>query len=191
MARRHRRHYRGLVRFPGLGRLPVPNGPVKPVDVLIGGALGLAGSIALQYAANQAIGSGLPVPGFLASGSPVVGGIATGSVLYLAQKKGNKSRATGHAVGAGIAGLAVWGFQALNNLVAGVPVMSQTARYGAPLFNNPRLQGLGFSPRTLPQGMGGPIFNNPNTQMARFNFARLDRMQGAGDENEDGLFPAP
>jgi hypothetical protein len=34
--------------------------------------------------------------------------------------------------------------------------------------------------------MGGPIFNNPNV-----NLARLSRMQGLGDENEDGLFPAP
>jgi hypothetical protein len=51
---------------------------------------------------------------------------------------------------------------------------------------NPRLQRYGFSPRTLPRGMAGPIFNNPN-----LNLARLGRLQGFGDENEDGLFPAP
>jgi hypothetical protein len=185
MARR--KHYRGLVRFPGLGRLPlVPSGPVRPADVILGAGLGLAGSIGLQIGANKALASGLPIPGILASGSPVIGGLVSASVLYLAQKKKNKSRATGHAVGAALAGLAVWGFGALQNLAAGMPVMSQTAGYGAPLFSNPRLQGWGFSPRTLPAGLGGPIFNNPNV-----NLSRLARLQGIGDENEDGMTPAP
>lgn len=180
---RHRRSYRGLVRFPGLGRLSVPSGPVKPLDVAIGGLLGLAGSIGLQMAANKAIASGVPVPGFLASGSPVVGGLVVGTGAYLIEKKSNKSRATGHALGAALAGLAVWGWGALNNLMAG---SGAVAGYGAPLFSNPRMQGYGFSPRTLPSGMGGPIFNNPNV-----NLGRLARLQGMGDENEDGNFPAP
>lgn len=183
---RRRKHYRGLVRFPGLGRLPLPSGPVKTSDVAVGAALGLAGSIGLQYVAGKAIASGAPVPAILASGSPVVGGLTTAAGIYFLEKKSSKSRATGHAVGAALAGLAVWGFGALNNLVAGAPVMSQTAGYGAPLFNNPRLSGWGFAPRTLPAGMGGPIFNNP-----RLNLARLAYAQGFGDENEDGLFPAP
>jgi hypothetical protein len=153
----------------------------------IGAGLGLAGSIALQQVANRAIAAGAPIPGFLASGSPVVGGLASAAVLYLAQKKSNRTRAAGHAIGAALAGLAVWGWGAINNLVAGIPVMAQTAGYfGAPLFNNPRLQGYGFSPRTLPAGMGGPIFNNPN-----LNLSKLARLQGLGDENEDGMFPAP
>ena len=185
MARR-RRHYRGLVRFPGLGRLPIPGGPVKPVDVAIGGGLGLAGSIGLQYAAGMAIGAGAPVPAFLASGSPVVGGLATGSLLYLAQRKKNKSRATGHLIGALLAGGAVWLFPKLVGLVAGSPMMTQMSGFGAPLFANPRMAGYGFTPRTLPAGMGGPIFNNP-----RMNLSRIARMQGMGDDNEDGLFPAP
>lgn len=183
---RHRRSYRGLVRFPGLGRLPVPSGPLKPIDVAVGGVLGLAGSIGLQIAANKAIAAGVPVPGFLASGSPVVGGLVVGGGAYLLEKKSSKQRASGHAIGAALAGLAVWGWGALNNLLAGAPVMSSTAGYGAPLFSNPRLQGYGFSPRTLPAGMGGPIFNNPNV-----NLSRLARLQGLGDENEDGNFPAP
>ena len=152
----------------------------------IGAGLGLAGSIALQQVANRAIAAGAPIPGFLASGSPVVGGLASAAVLYLAQKKSNRTRAAGHAIGAALAGFAVWGWGAINNLVAGLPVMSQTAGFGAPLFNNPRMQGYGFSPRTLPAGMGGPIFNNPN-----LNLSKLARLQGLGDENEDGMFPAP
>lgn len=185
---RHRRHrsLSGLVRFPGLGRLPLPSGPVKPVDVAVGAALGLAGSIGLQVIANKAIASGAPVPGFLASGSPVVGGLVTAAGVYLLEKKSNKSRASGHAIGAALAGVAVWGWGALNNLVAGSPVLAQTAGFGAPLFSNPRMHGYGFSPRTLPGGMGGPIFNNPNV-----NLGKLARLQGLGDENEDGNFPAP
>lgn len=181
-----RRHYRGLVRFPGLGRLPVPSGPVKPIDVAIGGALGLVGSVGLQVVANKALAAGAPVPGILASGSPVVGGLVTAAGAYLLEKKHSKQRATGHAIGAALAGLAVWGWGAVNALIAGVPVMSQTAGYGAPIFSNPRLHGYGFSPRTLPRGMGGPIFNNPNV-----NLSALARLQGLGDENEDGMTPAP
>lgn len=183
MARR-RRHYRGLVKFPGLGRLPVVGGgPVKPTDVLVGLGLGVGGSLALQFGANKAIQSGLPIPGFLASGSPVVGGLATAAVLYAAQRKKNRSRAAGHALGAGLAGLAVAAFGIASNLAAGQAPM---AGFGAPLFMNPRLRGYGFSPRELPRGMGGPIFNNP-----RVNLARIGAMQGFGDENEDGMFPAP
>jgi hypothetical protein len=182
MARR--RHYRGLVRFPGLGRLSMPSS-VKPVDVILGGALGLAGSIGLQMAAQKAIDSGVPIPQTLASGSPVVGGLTTGGVLYFAQKKRNPGRAAGHALGAALAGTGVWFFGVLRGLLGG-PVLAQTAGYGAPLFMNPRMQGYGWSPRTLPRGMGGPIFNNPNV-----NLARLGQLQGFGDENEDGLFPAP
>lgn len=188
---RHRKSYRGLVRFPGLGRLSLPSGPVKPLDVVVGGVLGLVGSIAIQKAANAASAS-VPLPNFLTSGSPVVGGLVTGAGAYLLERKSNKSRATGHAIGAALAGLAVWGWGAINNLMAGAPVLGpQVSGYGAPLFANPRMQGYGFSPRTLPAGMGGPIFNNPNTQMANYNFSRLARVQGMGDENEDGNFPAP
>lgn len=173
-----RRHYRGLVRFPGLGRLPVPSGPVKPIDVAFGIGLGLAGSIALQVVANKALAAGAPIPGILASGSPIVGGVVTATAAYLLEKKSSKQRATGHALGAAFAGLAVWGWGALNNAVAG----SGMAGYGAPIFANPRMGAL----RVLPGGMGGPIFSNP-----RQNLSALARMQGYGDENEDGIFPAP
>jgi hypothetical protein len=184
MARR--RHYRGLVRFPGLGRLSMPSS-VKPLDVVVGGLLGAIGSVGLQIGASKAIAAGLPIPSAVASGSPVVGGLTTGGVLYLAQKKKNPTRAAGHALGAALAGAGVWLFGVVQGLVAAAsPGTAATAGFGAPLFMNPRMQGYGFAPRTLPAGMGGPIFNNPNT-----NLARIGRLQGFGDENEDGLFPAP
>jgi hypothetical protein len=152
---------------------------VKPIDVIVGLGLGIAGSLGLQVGASKLAASGTSLPNFLTSGSPLVGGGATAAVLYVAQKKKSPGRAAGHALGALLGGLAVWG-TGMAKSAAGL------AGYGAPLFNNPRLQGWGFSPRTLPAGMGGPIFNNPNV-----NLARLSRMQGLGDENEDGLFPAP
>ena len=182
---RHRKSYRGLVKFPGLGRLSLPSS-VKPIDVVLGGIFGLAGSVGLQIGAQKAIASGVPIPAVVASGSPVVGGLTTAAALYIIEKKKNPSRAGGHAIGAAVAGVGVWLFGVIQGLVAGVGAPMATAGYGAPLFMNPRMQGYGFAPRTLPAGMGGPIFNNPNT-----NLARLGRLQGFGDENEDGLFPAP
>lgn len=128
---------------------------------------------------------GTSLPSFLTSGSPLVGGVATGAAAYLLEKKKNPGRAAGHALGALLGGLAVWGTgmaqQALNPTataaVAGWGFSPRTlpAGMGAPLFNNPRMQGF-----------RGPIFNNPNV-----NLAGLARLQGMGDENEDGLFPAP
>jgi hypothetical protein len=189
---RHRRHYRGLVRFPGLGALPSLSGSLKTQDVVVGAALGLVGSIGLQVGANKLAAGGTNVPAFLTSGSPLVGGGVTAGALFLAQRKRNPARAKGHAIGAALAGLAVWGFGMLQTAVAtAMPSTAATAGWGfmprtlpsgmgAPLFMNPRLQ-----------GMNGPIFNNPNTQMANYNFSRLAAAQGFGDENEDGQFPAP
>jgi hypothetical protein len=195
MARRHRRHYRGLVRFPGLGRLPSLSGSVKTQDVLIGAALGLAGSVGLQLGANKLAAGGTNVPAFLTSGSPLVGGGVTAGALYFLERKKNPARAAGHAIGAGLAGLAVWGFGMLQQAVATASPAAAAQAATA---------GWGFMPRVLPGGMGaplfmnprlqaynGPIFNNPNTQLANYSFARLAAAMGNGDDNEDGNFPAP
>ena len=196
MARKHRRHHmRGLVRFPGLGRLPSLSGSVKTQDVLIGAALGLAGSVGLQVGANKLAAGGTNVPAFLTSGSPLVGGGVTAAGLYFLERKKNPARAAGHAIGAAVAGLAVWGFGMLQQAVATAAPQAAAAAATA---------GWGFMPRTLPAGMGaplfmnprlqaynGPIFNNPNTQLANYGFSRLAAAQGFGDENEDGNFPAP
>ncbi len=174
MARR-RRHYRGmgsLVRFPGLGFLPKIPSSVKPTDVAVGVALGFAGGIALKKGTEAA---GIMLPAIVPT--PVLGGVASAAVLYLAQKKKNPNRAAGHAVGALLGGLAVWGYSQLQ--AAGFAGYSDLrtlpAGYGAPIFDNPRLSGF-----------GGPIFDNP-----RLNMARLAGLQGLGDDNEDGMFPAP
>ena len=170
MARR--RHYRGLVRFPGLGFLPKIPSSVKPTDVAVGVALGFAGGIALKKATEAA---GIALPAIIPT--PIMGGVASAAALYLAQKRKNPSRAAGHAVGAVLGGLAVWGYGQMQN--AGLAGYSDLrplpAGYGAPIFDNPRLSGF-----------NGPIFDNP-----RVNMARLANLQGLGDDNEDGMFPAP
>ncbi len=188
MARRHRKSYRGLVRFPGLGRLSLPSS-VKPVDVVVGVAAGIAGSVGIKMAAEKVAAA----PDFLKSGSPLIGGAITGTALYLAQKKSSPGRAAGHALGSLLGGLAVWGYGMVAGMTGGPVTLATTS--------TPAMQGWGFAPRTMPAGMGaplfnnprmqGPIFNNPNTQLHGYNFAALARMQGMGDENEDGNFPAP
>ncbi len=175
MARRL--HYRGmgsLVRFPGLGFLPKIPSSVKPTDVAVGVALGFAGGVGLQKglaAANITLPAIVP--------APLAGAVASAAVLYLAQKKKNPNRAAGHAVGALLGGLAVWGYGQLQTAgLAGysyADLRTLPNGYGAPIFDNPRMSGF-----------GGPIFDNP-----RVNMARLANLQGLGDDNEDGMFPAP
>ncbi len=167
MARR--RHYRGLVRFPGLAGLKLP-ASVKPTDVLVGIGLGLAVSIGLKKAAEM---SGLALPSI--ASNPLVGGAASAAVLYFAQKKKAPARAGGHAVGALLGGAAVLAYGELQSRGMLGDMRTLPPGYGAPLFDNPRLQSY-----------GGAIFDNPNV-----NLARINAMQGMGDENEDGMFPAP
>jgi hypothetical protein len=168
MARR--RHYRGLVRFPGLGFLPKLPSSVKPTDVAVGMGLGLAGGYALKKGTEMA---GIMIPDVIPT--PILGGLASAAVLYMAQKRKNPSRASGQAVGAALGGLIVWGYGQLasRGMLGDIRTMPQG--YGAALFNNPRLAGF-----------NGPIFDNPS-----LNHARLAQMQGMGDDNEEGMFPAP
>lgn len=174
MARR--RKHRGLgslVRFPGLGGLSLPSS-VKPTDVLLGVGLGLAGGVALKKGTEAA---GISIPAMIPV--PILGGVASAAVLYLAQKKKNPSRAAGHALGAVIGGLAVYAYSKLQASGMLGDLRTLPGGYGAPIFDNPRM-----APGLM--GYGGPIFDNPNT-----NLGHLARMQGMGDENEDGMFPAP
>lgn len=182
MARRRRRHYRGmgsLVRFPGLGSITsaVPRS-VNTTDVLVGVAAGFAGAAALKVGAEK---MNVQLPAFVQA-SPLAGAGATALLLYFTQKRKNRARASSHAVGAVLGGLIVWGYGQLQ--ASGIPGFSDLRTmpggYGAPLFNNPRVPPL--------LGFGGPIFDNPRVAMNHFKLARV---QGMGDENEDGMFPAP
>lgn len=182
MARR--RHYRGLVRFPGLGLLPSVKSPVKPVDVALGAAAGLAAAVAVKKGSEALAASGTMLPSFVTSAGPLTAGIATGGVAYLVRKKKNKSQAMGLAVGAIVGGLVVtvYGMLQQNGMLGALVDLPRGM--GGPIFSNPNTitRSAGLS------GFRGPIFDNPNTHR---NLGRLAQMQGFGDENEDGMFPAP
>ncbi len=171
MSRRHK-SYRGLVRFPGLGFLPKVPSSVKPVDVALGAGLGIAGTIGLNKLAT-AVPS---IPSVVTDNIGLAGGALTAGVLYFAQKRKNPARAAGHAIGALLGAAVVWATPKIMSM----PGLSGLVRFpglGAPYFQNPRMAGF-----------RGPILANPQTAA---NFGHLARMQGVGDDNEDGLFPAP
>lgn len=165
------RHRMGsLVKFPGLGFLPKIPSSVKPTDVALGVGLGLAGGIALKKGAELAH---LAIPDVIPT--PILGGLASAAVVYLVRKKRNPGQAAGLAVGAALGGIAVWGYGQLASRGMLGDLRTLPGGYAGVLMNNPRLAAY-----------GGPIFDNPS-----INMARLAQMQGLGDDNDDGLFPAP
>ncbi len=178
MARR--RHYRGLVRFPGLGFLPKVPSSVRPVDVAVGAGLGIAGTLALTKAATMTSA----IPSIVTDNIGIAGGVVTAGALYFAQKRKNPARAAGHAIGALLGAAVVWATPKVVAAAGMAGLINMPQGMGGPIFANPRTHasGAGLS------GFRGPIFANPNTNA---NLGRLARMQGVGDENEDGMFPAP
>lgn len=100
--RRHRRSYRGMVR-PEFGLIFDKN--VNTNDVLVGGALGFAGTAAIKALGTRfAAGS---IPDALLKGSPLIGGLATGLAAYYFEKDKTPSRAVAHLLGAAFAGASV------------------------------------------------------------------------------------
>ncbi len=185
MARHRRRHRMGaLVRFPGLGSLPSVKAPVKPIDVALGAAAGLAAAVAVKKGSEALAANGTMVPSFVSSAGPITAGVATGAIAYLVRKKKNRSQATGLAVGAILGGLIVTAYGALQSNGMLGALVDLPRGMGGPIFSNPNTitRSAGLS------GFRGPIFDNPNTHR---NLGRLAQMQGFGDENEDGMFPAP
>lgn len=165
MARR--KSYRGFVKFPGLGAL-VPSIPssVKPLDVALGAGLGIAGTLALGKVASM-----VPqIPAVVSDNLGLAGGLATAGVLYYAQKRRNPSRAAGHAIGALLGAAVVWATPKIAS-AAGMAGMVRFPGLGGQYVQNPRLQGF-----------NGQIFANPQTNL---NMARLARMQGLGDDDDN------
>lgn len=186
---KRRRRYGSLVRFPGMGFLPKLPSAVKPVDVALGVALGLAGAVGIAKATSALAAGGTSVPSVITDNATIFGGVASAGLLYVAQKKKNPSRAAGHAIGALLGSIAVWGYNKLqtSGMLAG---MVRFPGMGGQIFSNPRLSGWGGQIVSNPRlsGFNGPIFTNPQTNL---NLHRLSQLQGLGDDNEDGMFPAP
>lgn len=113
-----RRRY-GSITSLKLGFLPNMNRSVQVGDVLVGGALGIAGSGVVEGLAGRFAPSVLAMTGkFL----PLATGVATGAALYYGQKK--SARGFGHAIGAAAVGLALTARQFLSGFT--VPGLGYT-----------------------------------------------------------------
>lgn len=178
MARRHKRRHLA-------GRFTTKS--IRGQDVSTGVIYGLLGGVAVAYGISTMQQRGVSLPSVL-TGSPAVSALASGALVaggvYVATGA-NRSR-LGRTVGALGGGALAAMLVGADSIISSATPPAATAGYGfspralpaglgAPLFNNPRLQGF-----------NGPLFNNPNV-----NLARLSRMQGCGDDNDDGIFPAP
>lgn len=154
MARRHALH--GLI--PDMGA-------VQPLDVAAGAVVGLVVSAGLRAAINKfapTLVTSVPA-GLLPAGL----GISSGAVLYYAQRQSAPSRASGHAVGAAVAGLAVAALDYLksNNPApdyldfSAPPVALNLSGYNGLLVNNTAMGGL-LVDNTATQSMGGLLVDN-------------------------------
>ncbi len=106
MARRRRR-FHGMVQIPGLGVL---NKSVNTTDVLMGVALGFAGSAAVKAVSTKMLPG--KVPDIVLKNTPVVGGLLAGAGAYFLESRKNMGRANAHLFGAAMAGITVqlWGY---------------------------------------------------------------------------------
>ena len=136
MARRRR--YSGL----SLGALPLVGERVSGTDVLVGTAVGLVAALGIKAVAQKVI----PVETWgkiestLGKALPLAGGVSAAAVLFYAQKGMDKDRATGHAIGAALAGLVVAGAQYLRaeypNTFSAPPVQLSLSDYNGLLVDN-------------------------------------------------------
>lgn len=188
MARRRRRsgrRFSAMVQIPGLGVL---NKQVNTTDVLVGGALGFAGSLALKGLGNKMLAG--TVPDFILKGSPLVGGLLTGGILYALSAKTNKAKANAHLFGALSYGAAV---QAWDVLKTSFPEglgdvvslkLNRYGRYGGRMgvFVDERTPAVG------PGGaaMGGLIVDEGGRSLSDHNLGALAQAS-VGDSESSGM----
>lgn len=158
MARRKRR-YHGMVR-PEFGLL---DKKVNSTDVLLGGALGFAGTGILKWAGNKFLAGVLPDA--LLKGSPLVGGAAAGAAAYFYQKDSDQAKADALALGALFAGAAVQLWDVLKTNMPEYFGDVVSLKYGSILVNE-------RTPDIGPGGAayGGLIVDEPSRrQLAAYN----------------------
>lgn len=103
--RKHHRRYNGMVSLSGL---PLLDDSAKVVDIVVGAAIGVVAvggikAVLQKYAAATYVQLQTAVGPVL----PALAGFAAGAALYFAEKGSNKGRATGHAAGAAVVGIAL------------------------------------------------------------------------------------
>lgn len=182
-SRRSHRRYGGVVKIPGLGAFP---SSVGTKDVLIGAAIGFAGTLGIKYLAGTPMLAG-KIPDAVGKAGPLIGGLITGGVLYAMEQKKNKSKANGHLFGAVMAGAAVQGWDVLKTQfpAAFADVVSLK-------FNGARPYGVFVDERTPRIGPGGRSAYNglivdESASASNQNLAQLAAysMDGFGDSDED------
>lgn len=170
-----------MVQIPGLGSL---NKQVNTSDVLVGAALGFAGTLAIKMAGGKVLAG--KVPDFLLKGSPLVGGIVTGGVLYALEQKKNKAKANAHLFGALLAGASVQAWDSLKTTfqaqLGDVVSLKFQGRNGYGVFVDERTPNVG------PGGYGGLIVDEGGRSMSGVsqNLAQL-AAYSMGDEESSGM----
>lgn len=164
------------------------NKSVNSTDVLIGGLIGGAGASLAKAIVNkmEATTPG-SVPDLVKQGLSLIGATAGGTLAYALQAKSNKSRATGHLVGAVAVGAGITAWDALKaNLPQyfGDVVSLRLSGYpGYGVFVDER------TPRIGPGAMGGLIVDENVRAMQGYadnpNLAALAQVSMGDDD--DGI----
>lgn len=184
----------------GKGRVSTDRTVARVRDASFGIAIGLGAATVADYLLGKLKDRGVVVPSILGNISPLLMGAATAGGTYALSRPG-KDRiwlSVGALAGGAIAALSYAAEDITNAIVSDTTtVPTGVSGYGFSPRTMPA--GMGFSPRTMPAGMGAPLFNNPRMQgmngpifnNPNVNLAGLARLQGLGDDSEDGIFSAP
>ncbi len=203
MAKR-RRHYRGLVRVPGLGALHLDQ-EVHAADVAAGVGIGVVGAAAARYVENKV----LPITwktyllqptgvwAWVHANMPAVGAVLAGALAYLLEtrflpeKHRDHERGFAHLLGAAGVGVGIFGLATLQSYVPsfrGLVRVPGLGQYGflvpdqdAPSFKglitrDGQFKGLITRDAQARQGVGAGM---PNQDVEKTNLRGLARMTRA------------
>lgn len=171
--RRYRRRYGALEVIPGLGGvMSTLKSHVKGTDVVVGGLAALAGIWGVKKVMNTYLVG--KVPEIVLRVTPALSGVLAGTALYYLQKKGNRARGMGHAIGAVSAGIAI---NAMNELKVQFPELADVVdlRLSGLILNDPQLRGI--------------IVNEPGHALGAYGETDFNALAMVGDNVDDMYSP--
>lgn len=187
MARRRRR-YHGMVSLP-LGELiPSMNSSVRPLDVVIGGAIGFLGVNVIDALLSKFVGKAYTdIKGSLNKVFPLAVSALAGGAIYAVGKQGKflkEGQAAGFFWGSMVYGVAA----TAQNLLRGMPIPGTDSAFAdvvsLPLGDANYAGLLVDNPRPMNGQMGGLLVDNPTPQRA--NLSALGQLS-LGDDEYDGM----